>query len=89
MQSTGLHLRKDKCKFMSLSVVYLGHRIDAQGLHPTSEKVAAIQQAPTPQNCTELRTYLGLLNYYSKFTPNLSAKLAPLYKLLQKNTLWY
>ena len=54
MQSAGLRLRKDKCKFMSLSVVYLGHRIDAQGLHPTSEKVAAIQQAPTPQNSTEL-----------------------------------
>ena len=89
MQSAGLRLRKDKCKFMSLSVVYLGHRIDAQGLHPTSEKVAAIQQAPTPQNSTELRAYLGLLNYYSKFMPNLSAKLAPLYKLLQKNTPWY
>ena len=29
MQSAGLRLRKDKCKFMSLSVVYLGHRIDA------------------------------------------------------------
>ena len=38
---------------------------------------------------TELRAYLGLLNYYSKFMPNLSAKLAPLYKLLQKNTPWY
>ena len=91
MQSAGLRLRKDKCKFMSLSVVYLGHRIDAQGLHPTSEKVAAIQQDPTPQNSTELRAYLGLLNYYcnSKFMLNLSAKLAPLYKLLQKNTPWY
>ena len=89
MQDAGLRLRKDKCKFMSLSVVYLGHRIDAQGLHPTSEKVAAIQQAPTPQNSTELRAYLGLLNYYSKFMPNLSAELAPLYKLLQKDTPWY
>ena len=49
-----VHLRKDKCKFMSLSVAYLGHRIDAQGLHPTSEKVAAIQQTPIPQNSTEL-----------------------------------
>ena len=50
MQDAGLRLRKDKWKFMSLSVVYLGHRIDAQGLHSTSEKVAAIQQAPRPQS---------------------------------------
>lgn len=48
---------------MSTSVVYLGHRIDAQGLHPTRDKVAAIKFAPVPQNCTELRAYLGLLNY--------------------------
>ena len=89
MQQAGLHLKKDKCEFMSLSVVYLGHCIDAQGLHPTRDKVAAIQQAPIPQNCTELRAYLGLLNYYSKFMPNLSIELAPLYKLLQKAETWH
>ena len=43
MQQAGLRLRKEKCEFMSMSVVYLGHRIDAQGLHPTRDKVAAIQ----------------------------------------------
>ena len=74
---------------MSVSVVYLGHRIDAQGLHPTRDKVEAIQQAPAPQNSIELRAYLGLLNYYNKFMPNLSTTLAPLYKLLQKNTPWW
>ena len=54
MLQAGLCLHKDKCEFMSTSVVYLGHRIDAQGLHPTTDKVAAIK---------ELRAYLGLLNY--------------------------
>ena len=88
LQQAGLRLKKDKCEFMSVSVVYLGHRIDAQGLHPTRDKVEAIQQAPAPQNSTELRAYLGLLNYYNKFMPNLSTTLAPLYKLLQKNTPW-
>ena len=68
-----------------LLYTYVGHRIDAQGLHPTREKGAAIQQAPTPHNSTELWAYLGLLNFYSKFMPNLSTKLAPHYKLLQKN----
>ena len=89
MLQAGLRLRKDKCEFMSTSVVYLGHRIDAQGLHPTTDKVAAIKFAPTPQNCTALRAYLGLLNYYNKFMPNLSTELAPLYKLLQKGTPWH
>ena len=74
---------------MSTSVVYLGHRIDAQGLHPTTDKVVAIKFAPTPQNCTALRAYLGFLNYYNKFMPNLSTELVPLYKLLQKGTPWH
>ena len=37
---------------------------------------------------TQLKAYLGLLNYYSKFMPNLSSQLAPLYELLQKNKRW-
>ena len=36
----------------------------------------------------ELRAFLGLLNYYSKFLPNLASKLSPLYKLLHKTTKW-
>ena len=31
------------------SVTYLGHRIDAQGLHPVEEKVKALQEVPTPK----------------------------------------
>ena len=70
------------------SVIYLGHRLDAEGIHPTAEKVRAIQEAPAPTNVTELRAFLGLVNYYSKFLPNISATLAPLYKLTQKNQKW-
>ena len=70
------------------SVAYLGHVIDAQGLHPLPEKVDAIQQAPTPTNVAELKSYLGLLTYYGKFLPNLATHLAPLYKLLGKDVPW-
>ena len=73
---------------MAPSVVYLGHRIDEQGLHPTEEKVRAVQEAPEPCNVTELKSYLGLLSYYGKFLPNLSSTLAPLYSLLHASTPW-
>ena len=49
LQDAGLRLKADKCEFLSSSVVYLGHRIDAEGLHPTPDKVEAIRQAPTPK----------------------------------------
>lgn len=37
---------------------------------------------------TQLRSFIGLVNYYGKFLPNMSTLLAPLYQLLQKNTKW-
>ena len=88
MATAGLTLNLTKCKFMLPSVEYLGHVIDQHGLHPTKEKVKAIRKAPEPQNVSELRSFLGIINYYAKFLPNLSTKLAPLYALLQKESKW-
>ena len=45
----------------------------------------AISEAPAPLNVTQLRSFLGVVNYYSKFLPNLSTMLAALY---QKQTKW-
>ena len=89
IEKAGLLLQRSKCLFMASSVVYLGHRIDAQGLHPLTEKVKAIQEAPKPNNVSELKAYLGLLSYYSKFLPNLSTTLAPLYSLLRASIRWH
>ena len=50
MTKAGLKLNKDKCKFLLPKVEYLGHMIDEKGLHPTKEKVKAIQEAPQPHN---------------------------------------
>ena len=83
-----LKVKNNNEKFMVPSVPYLGHVIDSEGLHPLPEKVEAIRQVPTPNNITELKSYLGLLTYYGKFLPNLSTRLAPLYKLLSKKEPW-
>ena len=88
MREAGLRLRRDKCVFLAPSVIYLGHRIDAQGLHPVADKLQAITEAPSPHNVSELKSYLGLLTYYAKFLPNLSTTLAPLYKLLKAEMRW-
>ena len=52
-------------------ITYLGHDIDATGIHPTQEKIRAIKEAPIPENVTELRAFLGIVNYYAKVYPNL------------------
>ena len=88
LATAGLKLNKAKCAFLMPQVEYLGHIIDQHGLHPTKEKVKAIREAPQPHNVNELRSFLGIINYYGKFMPNLSTKLAPLYNLLQKEAKW-
>ena len=88
LKEAGLHLKKEKCVFLAPSVIYLGHLIDSQGLHPVQEKVQAIQDAPQPINVAQLKSYLGLLSYYSKFLRNLSTTMAPLYKLLKHDEPW-
>ena len=69
-------------------VEYLGHTISANGLQPTQEKVCAIIEACFLRNVSELKSFLGMLNYYGKFLPNLLTCLAPLYALLQKRSHW-
>ena len=89
LEKAGLRVKLRKCEFLKSSVEYLGHRIDASGLHPLQDKVKAIQKAPVPTSVTELKAYLGLLSYYGKFLPNLSSTLHPLYQLLRKDQPWH
>ena len=49
LEKAGLRARKDKCQFFVPSVTYLGHKIDAEGLHPLQDKVQAIRDAPSPR----------------------------------------
>ena len=67
---------------------YLGNVIGADGLHAIDAKIEAIVNAPSPKNVTELRSYLGLLNYYGRFIPNLASLVHPLNKLLRHNMTW-
>ena len=66
----------------------LGHWIDKNDISPLPQKMDAVMQAKSPTNVTELKSYLGLLNYYGKFLPNLATTLHPLHDLLQKDRPW-
>jgi len=88
LKEYGLRVRKEKCDFFQSSVEYLGHVIDAQGLHTAPSKITAIVDAPPPQNVSQLRSFLGLLNYYGRFILSLVSLLKPLHSLLCKEEAW-
>ena len=87
-QQYNIRAKRSKCSFLCDSVEYLGHRIDANGLHTTDRKVEAVKKAPLPKNVQELRSFLGLVHYYGKFMPNLTTLLHPLNVLLQAHSPW-
>ena len=88
LQQYGLRLKREKCFFMQTSVEYLGYIINAEGLHATPAKIEAIANAPQPRNVQELRSFLGLVNYYGKFIQNMSTVAHPLNNLLRHSTSW-
>ena len=65
LKTAGVRLKKPKCVFMAKEVEYLGHKVNEAGIHPTADKIKAIQEASQPHNVTELKSFLGLLSYYS------------------------
>lgn len=74
LEEYSLQVSQEKCEYLKPSVEYLGHITDADGLHTSPSKVKAIAEAPGPENVTQLRSFLGLLNYYGTFMPHLAAK---------------
>ena len=88
LQQHGVRMNKEKSVFLAKKVTYLGHVIDAEGLHKSPTLTEAIVQAPPPQNTQELRSFLGMLNYYGKFIPNLATLLHPLNGLLRSGVKW-
>ncbi|BHF65440.1 hypothetical protein SprV_0200845000 [Sparganum proliferum] len=82
-QQHGLQLNVDKCVFGVNSLDFLGHHVDQHGLTPLTEKVQCIFSFPVPNTLTQLRRFIGLINYYRRFIPHCAAILAPLTDLLK------
>ena len=77
-----------KCEFFKDRVTYCGHVIDKDGLHKSQDKVDAILNVPKIENISQLRSFLGLVTYYSKFIPDMSTVLQLLHQLLEKDRKW-
>ena len=84
----GLKLKLQKCVFMQPEVTYLGYGVNKNGISPLPEKVDIIKSVESPKNVTELKSYLGLINYYHRHLPNFSRILELLHKLLRKHEKW-
>ena len=89
LEKHGFRIKLEKCEFLQPCIEYLGHIVSKDGIKPVQSKIEAIVHAPTPENVQQLRSFLGLTNYYGKFIPNLATLLHPFNALLQANKKWH
>lgn len=82
----GLRLNGEKCKFGLTEVKYFGHILSQDGVKSDPAKIDAIKEIPTPDSKEKLGTFLGMVNYLSKFIPLLSSTSAPLRELTKTDT---
>lgn len=84
-----LFLKLSKCTLGASSIEYLGHFISSAGVRTDPKKIEVIQQWPVPKSPKQLRSFLGLSNYYRRFIKGYSAIAKPLTDLLKKdNFIW-
>lgn len=88
LKDNNLTVKPEKCKFFAESISYLGYDISEKGLHKSKNKLEAISKIPEPQNVSQLRSFIGAINYYNRFIPNIPTLLHPLYELIKKDVKW-
>nr|KAG5689431.1 hypothetical protein BaRGS_012253 [Batillaria attramentaria] len=87
LNDKGLRCRREKCLFAQPSVEYLGHTLSAEGISKGS-KVEAVLKMPPPSDVSSLKSFLGSVQFYGKFIPNLATMAEPLYRLTKKANPW-
>ena len=80
-----------KCIFKQDSISFYGVALSKDGVKPDPRKIEAIINLPEPRSEALLQSFLGIVSYLSRFSPNISKKAVNLRVLLKKNTefLWY
>ncbi|XP_069463312.1 uncharacterized protein [Ambystoma mexicanum] len=84
IKKSGLTLKLEKCKIKCDKVSYLGHSIDAEGISSNKELKDTILGISEPENKDQLRSFLGMSEYYSKFVNDYTNKTKHMRKLMKK-----
>jgi len=80
-RKANLHLRRSKCLFMVDKMKTLGFVVSHKKIEPDPAKIEMLKKAPVPKDRTELRRFLGLLQFYRHMLPHLSHSVHRLYAL--------
>ena len=84
-QEINLTLNREKCEFRVKEVIYIGHKLTAEGVKPDEQKVEAIKRMPPAEDKKGTERLLGVVNYLAKFVPNMSTITKPIRERLRSD----
>ena len=82
LREVGLKLKPSKCKLFKTSLLYLGHIVSEDGIRTDPKKIEAMLQWPVPLTVTDVRSFIGLTNYYQRFLKGYAKIARPLTALI-------
>ena len=88
LDNAELQLKAGKCKIAQSEIEWLGFKMTKDGISPVNTKVQAITEKLRPENLKELRSFLGAVNQFNKFIPDLASICFPFRSILKKDATW-
>ena len=85
LRTEKLYAKISKCSFCQDRLLFLGHVVTRDGIRVDPQKVAAVQNWSVPTSAHQIRSFLGLANYFRKFMQGYSKMIQPLTALLRKD----
>ena len=85
LKEAGLRLKPSKCMFATAEIEYWGHTLTPEGVRPNNKKVTAVTNFPVPKTVKEVKSFLGLANFYRRFILEMATLSRPLTALTRKD----
>ena len=89
LQRDQLYAQASKCAFGREELLFLGHSVSGSGIRVDSRKIDTIRAWPVPSCPKEVRSFVGLANYYRRFVEGFSDIARPLTQLQSPSRSWH
>ncbi|XP_060556789.1 uncharacterized protein K02A2.6-like [Ruditapes philippinarum] len=88
LEQKNLTLNKSKCEFNKQKLEFFGYIFSKDGMSADPKKIETINKTQPPKTVSEVRSFLAMTNYVSRFIPNYSTIAEPIRRLIKKNAKW-